>query len=169
MQQTCVHSLKEHQVNPLFRSLDIRKAAWTDGIPGKVLETSGDHFSAVLTKIFNLCLTHAMVHCIDTTGCKYFLKACVKPHQIRPPVCLPSGCIQWVQINWWCHLHSPPHISTPRMTRDLHKDALHKIQFGFHHPWHPCGQCPTRLLSESAPVWSGWFGVVIYCVALALS
>lgn len=54
-------SIQEHQVSHVLRSVNTRKAAGPDGVPGIVLKACANQLSAVLTNIFSLSLTHCMV------------------------------------------------------------------------------------------------------------
>ncbi|XDV11181.1 hypothetical protein PO909_000189 [Leuciscus waleckii] len=54
-------SLQEHQVRRALREVNPRKAAGPDGVPGKVLRACADQLTGILTKIFNISLTRAIV------------------------------------------------------------------------------------------------------------
>ncbi|KAK0134550.1 hypothetical protein N1851_029819 [Merluccius polli] len=54
-------SLQEHQVRKVLREVNPRKAARPDGVSGKVLKACAVQLSGVLTKIFNISLSLAIV------------------------------------------------------------------------------------------------------------
>lgn len=52
-------TLQEYDARRVFRSVDPKKAAGPDRVPGKVLKACADQLCTVLTNIFNLSLTKA--------------------------------------------------------------------------------------------------------------
>ncbi|KAF7645680.1 hypothetical protein LDENG_00199970, partial [Lucifuga dentata] len=54
-------TLHQHQVRRELRSVNPRKAAGPDGIPGKVLVACANELSEILTRLFNLSLTQATI------------------------------------------------------------------------------------------------------------
>ncbi|KAK7930368.1 hypothetical protein WMY93_006763 [Mugilogobius chulae] len=60
-------ALREHEVQQMFRSVNVRKAGGPDGIPGRVIKSCAYQLAQVFTKIFNLSLALATVPtCLKT-------------------------------------------------------------------------------------------------------
>ena len=61
-------SLQEHEVRRELKSVNPRKAAGPDGVPGKVLQGCADQLAGVFTSIFNLSLSLAIIpSCLKTS------------------------------------------------------------------------------------------------------
>lgn len=61
---TSTHPLtvQESDMRWVLRSVNLRKPAGPDRVPGKVLKACADQLSAVFSNIFNLTLAQAMIH-----------------------------------------------------------------------------------------------------------
>ena len=54
-------SLQVQEVRKNLRAVNPKKAAGPDGIPGAVIKACADQLAGILTKLFNLSLTYAIV------------------------------------------------------------------------------------------------------------
>ena len=57
----CVITLSLADVSKTFKQVNIHKAAWPDGLPGRVLRACADQLAGVFTDIFNLSLTDSVI------------------------------------------------------------------------------------------------------------
>ena len=61
-------TLQEHEVRRVLRTVNPRKATGPDGVSGKVLRACADQLTGVLTSIFNLSLSQAIIPpCLKTS------------------------------------------------------------------------------------------------------
>ena len=57
----CVITLSVADVSKTFKQVNIHKAAGTDGLPGRMLQTCADQLSGVFTDIFNMSLIESVI------------------------------------------------------------------------------------------------------------
>ena len=57
----CVITLSVADVSKTFKQVNIHKAAWPDGLPGRVLRACADQLASVYTDIFNLSMTESVI------------------------------------------------------------------------------------------------------------
>ncbi len=58
---TCHLIIQEYEVRRVLKTVNTRKAAGPDGVPGKVLKACAHQLAGLFTKIFNLSLTSAII------------------------------------------------------------------------------------------------------------
>ena len=85
-------TLQEHEVRRVLRTVNPRKAAGPDGVPGKVLRACADQLTGVFTRIFNQSLSQSIIPpCLKTSTIIPIPKktAVDSPNDYRPVALTP--------------------------------------------------------------------------------
>ena len=132
-------SLQEHEVRKNLRAVNPRKTAGPGDIPGAVIKACADQLAEILTRLFNLSLTHATVPtCLKASTIVPIPKkpAIDSLNDYRPIAltyvimkCLERSVSQHIRDCLGRHRpHTPYSAELPGEQEELREDALRGLQ-----------------------------------------